>query len=68
MLRPKPSRIALMRELEANLVERIDEARERVWLGEVAGLERTLEELRAKATQVEHLVESGITDDPVPLT
>src|SRR5262249_33667369 len=38
MLRPESSRLPLLRELEANLEERIDEARQRVWLGEVAGL------------------------------
>jgi Phage integrase family len=42
MLRPEPSRLPLLRELETNLTEPIAEARDRVWLGEVAGLQETL--------------------------
>jgi hypothetical protein len=68
MLRPEPSRLPLMRDLEANLEERIGEARQRVWLGEVAGLQETLTALRAKAKLAEQLTAAGITDTPVPLT
>ncbi|MFF4961438.1 hypothetical protein [Streptomyces sp. NPDC001222] len=68
MLRPEPSRVPLRRELEANLTERIAEARQRVWLGEVAGLQETLVALRAKTQHAERLVEAGVTDSPHQLT
>jgi hypothetical protein len=68
MLRPEPSRLPLLRELETNLTERIAEARDRVWLGEVTGLEQTLTALRAKAQHAERLATVGITDIPQPMT
>lgn len=68
MLRPEPSRLPLLRELEANLTERIAEARQQVWLGEVAGLQETLVALRAKTEHAEHLAAAGITDSPEQLT
>jgi integrase len=64
MLRPEPSRLPLLRELEHNLAERITEARQRTWLGEVAGLEQTLTALRAKKQHAERLTAAGITDTP----
>jgi hypothetical protein len=64
MLRPEPSRLPLLRELETNLTERIAEARDRVWLGEVAGLQETLVALRAKTQHAERLAAAGITDTP----
>jgi hypothetical protein len=67
MLRPQPSRLPLLRELETNLNERLVEARERVWLGEVEGLKKTLVDLRAKTEQAERLAAAGITDTPVSL-
>jgi hypothetical protein len=68
MLRPQPSRLPLLRELEANLEERIDVARQRVWLGKVAGLQETLTALRVKARLAEQLTAAGITDGPASLT
>jgi hypothetical protein len=68
MLRPQPSRIALMRDLEANLTERLEEARRHVWLGEVKGLEQTLAALRAKTADAERLATQGITDQPAMLS
>ncbi len=64
MLRPEPSRLPLLRELEDNLTERITEARQRTWLGEVTGLEQTLAALWDKKQQVERLTAAGITDTP----
>lgn len=64
MLRPEPSRLPLLGELEHNLAERITEARQRTWLGEVAGLEQTLTALRAKKQHAERLTAAGITDTP----
>jgi len=68
MLRPEPSRLPLLRELEDNLTDRISEARERTWLGEVAGLEQTLAALRAKKQHAELLTAAGITDTPRTLS
>ncbi|OLT05687.1 hypothetical protein BJF90_01395 [Pseudonocardia sp. CNS-004] len=68
MLRPQLSRLPLLRELESNLTERIAEARDRVWLGEVAGLQETLVALRTKTQHAERLAAAGITDTPQPLT
>jgi integrase len=68
MLRPEPSRLPLMRELETNLTERIDQARARSWLGEVEGLQQTLMALRDKTQQAERLVTAGITDTPASLS
>jgi integrase len=68
MLRPEPSRLPLLREFEDNLTERISEARERTWLGEVAGLEQTLAALRAKKQHAELLTSAGITDTPRALS
>lgn len=68
MLRPEPSRLPLLRELETNLTERIAEAKARVWLGEVAGLQETLVALRDKTTHAERLAASGVTDTPEAMT
>jgi hypothetical protein len=53
--------------VEANLVERIEEAKSRVWLGEVKGLEQTLISLRAKTADAERLAAEGINDQAVAL-
>ena len=63
MLRPEPSRLPLLRELVANLEERVNEARQCVWLGEVAGLQETLTALR-QSPLAEQLTATGITDTP----
>jgi integrase len=68
MLRTEPSRLPLLRELEDNLADRIGEARQRTWLGEVAGLEQTLAALRDKKIHAERLAAAGITDTPAPLS
>lgn len=62
MLRPQPSRLPLLHDLERNLAERITEARERAWLGEVAGLQEALAALHAKAEYAERLAMAGVTD------
>jgi integrase len=67
MLRPDPTRLELFNELQDNLAARIAEARERVWLGEVAGLEQTLTALREKKQHLERLAAEGITDAPALL-
>jgi hypothetical protein len=50
MLGPEASRMPLLRKLEHKLAERSSEARERTWLGEVAGLEQTLTALRPRSS------------------
>jgi hypothetical protein len=67
MLRTEPSRLPLLRELEDNLTERIAEAQQRTWLGEVEGLRNTLVALREKKQHVERLIDGGITDTPQPM-
>jgi hypothetical protein len=67
MLRTEPSRLPLLRELEDNLTERIAEAQQRTWLGEVEGLRQTLTALREKTQLAERLVHTGITDVPQAL-
>jgi hypothetical protein len=52
----------------ANLVEWIAEAEERVWLGEVKGLQDTLAALRVKATRLAQLTAAGITDNPAAMS
>jgi hypothetical protein len=67
MLRPQPSRLPLLHDLETNLVERIAEAERHVWLGEVKELNNTLEALRDKTAHAQRLVTAGLTDTPVPM-
>lgn len=67
MLRPEPSRLPVFFELEENLQQRLAEARDRVWLGEVSGLEQTLAALREKKQHAQRLVDQGITDAPAPM-
>jgi integrase len=68
MLRTEPSRLPLLRELEDNLTERIAEAQQRTWLGEVEGLRQTLTALRDKTQHAERLIADGIGDTPQQLT
>jgi hypothetical protein len=67
MLRTEPSRLPLLRELEDNLADRIAEAQQRTWLGEVEGLRQTLTALREKKENAERLVAVGVTDTSQPL-
>ncbi len=49
--------------MTANAEGRLEEARGRVWLGEVAGLERTLEYLRQRRIEARALLENEHNDD-----
>lgn len=51
-----------MRGLETNLIERIAETREHVWLGELTGLPQTLVSFRAEAEHAERLAATDVTD------
>jgi uncharacterized Zn finger protein len=42
LLRPDPAQKTRLEGIRSNLIERIDEAREHGWLGEVEGLQATL--------------------------
>lgn len=42
LLRPDPAQKTRLQDIRSNLIERIDEAREHSWLGEVEGLQATL--------------------------
>jgi integrase len=68
MLRAEPSRLPLLRELEDNLTDRIAEAQQRTWLGEVEGLRQTLTALRHKTQHAERLIADGVGDTPHQLT
>lgn len=52
----------MLRDVDANLVERITEAQERVWLGEIKGLQDILKALREKTGRLERLAAVGVTD------
>jgi hypothetical protein len=51
----------------SNLIERIAEAERHVWLGEVKGLEATLETLRGNAAHAQRLVSASLTDTPATM-
>lgn len=55
MLRPDPAQAQRLAEIIANLHERIGEATERGWLGEVEGLQVSLEGARQKYQQMRKL-------------
>ncbi|HET7415649.1 MAG TPA: site-specific integrase [Arthrobacter sp.] len=68
MLQVEPEQIPRLQDLENNTLERIDEARQKTWLGEVSALEESLRhirEKRAQATLVHHRFADGdqLTND-----
>jgi integrase len=52
MLQIDPAQQPRLLQIEANTLERLDEARSMQWLGEVSALEESLRHIRAKQTQV----------------
>jgi hypothetical protein len=52
MLRPDPTQHSRLEEIVANLTERIAEATEHGWLGEVDGLTTSLNAAKQKLTQM----------------
>lgn len=64
MLRPDPAQGVRLAEIIANLHERIKEATERGWLGEIEGLEISLAGARQKMEQIRRIR----TSSTVPLT
>jgi hypothetical protein len=53
-LRVDPSQLPRIEEMTRNAEDRLSEARERVWLGEVAGLEDSLKHLRQRRQEAEN--------------
>jgi hypothetical protein len=67
MLRPDPAQLPRLVEIEINTRERLQEARQMQWLGEVAGLQDSLRHLADKKRHAERLrqlaVDSHNTDN-----
>ena len=62
MLQVDPAQLPRLHELETNAVRRLEEAKQKTWLGEVAALEESLRHIREKqvqATQISDRVSSG---------
>ncbi len=57
MLHPDPLQEPRLRQIITNLEDRIDEATERGWLGEVDGLQVSLDAARQKLEQMRKLLE-----------
>ena len=67
MLRPDPAQLPRLVEIEINTRERLQEARQMQWLGEVAGLQDSLRHIADKKRHAERLrqlaVDSRNTDN-----
>ncbi len=59
LLRPDPNHRHRLVEVRDNLIARINEARREGWLGEVDGLQISLDGARQKLTQIDQLTERG---------
>ena len=57
MLQIDPGQLPRLQEIEANTLERIDEARQKTWLGEVAALEESLRDIREKKAHATHIAD-----------
>jgi hypothetical protein len=57
-LRVDPAQLPRIDEMTANAAERLTEAKDRAWLGEVAALEDSLKHLRQRRTEAEHQLEA----------
>ena len=60
MLKPDPAQRARLEEIVTNLHERLDEARERGWIGEVEGIEVSIAAAQDKLTRMSRIVSLGI--------
>lgn len=63
-LRVDPAQLPHIEEMTANATKRIAEAKERVWLGEVAALEDSLKHLRKRRTEAEQQLKTAIASLP----
>jgi hypothetical protein len=66
MLRPDPTQLPRLVEIEVNTRERLREAHQMQWLGEISGLQDSLRHLNDKKRQAERLrqlaVDNGSDD------
>lgn len=60
MLRPDPAQRARLEEIIANLHDRLVEARDRGWIGEVEGIEVSIAAAQDKLARMKHIVTLGI--------
>jgi hypothetical protein len=67
MLRVSPAQRARLIEIARNLADRIEEAKANGWLGEVQGLQVSLEHARQKLASLERLARNGNTTGPVDI-
>jgi hypothetical protein len=65
MLRVSPSQKGRLVEIARNLADRIDEARANGWLGEVQGLQVSLDAARKKLASLERLARNNATTGPI---
>jgi hypothetical protein len=63
LLRPDPAQKSRLQDIRNNLIERIDEAREHGWLGEVEGLQATLAAAHQKLAAMEAIAARKRTVD-----
>jgi hypothetical protein len=67
MLRVSPQQRPRLIEIIRNLAERITEARMNGWLGEVQGLEVSLEAAKRKLASLERSLQRNLGDGPTDL-
>jgi hypothetical protein len=63
MLRPDPAQLPRLIQIEINTRERLQEARQMQWLGEVSGLQDNLRHLADKKRQAERLQQLAVDID-----
>ncbi len=54
-----PAQLGRINEMTENAEQRLVEARDRAWLGEVAALEESLKHLRTRQAEAEHRLAQG---------
>jgi hypothetical protein len=59
-LRVDPAQLGRINEMTENAEQRLVEAKERAWLGEVAALEEGLKHLRARQAKAQRRLRQGI--------
>ena len=63
MLRPDPAQLPRLVQIEINTRERLREAHQMQWLGEVSGLQDSLRHLNDKKRQAERLGQLAVDND-----
>ncbi|MBX9922440.1 MAG: site-specific integrase, partial [Mycolicibacterium frederiksbergense] len=54
-----PAQLGRINEMTENAEQRLVEAKDRAWLGEVAALEESIKHLRTRQSQAQQLLSSG---------